>query len=149
MAGREPLAIRWQQGRAIGLIIVLGASLASCGEKSTQCNRLISVSNQTADQVDTITQAATPQDIEALTRLADTFDRANQQIHSVDLTNAQLQSYRDRFAALYANTAKASRALIAARSRGSGIQQAYDELRSAIQSEDALVTEVNSYCGGK
>jgi outer membrane PBP1 activator LpoA protein len=126
------------------------AIVAGCTEnKVSQCNRLIEIANRAVTDVQSVTQSANPQDVNAMTQIANTADRAASEMQAVKLSDQQLLSYKDRFVSMYADTSKATRNLIAAvgNQDGSAAQQAYDALQTATNQEGTLVTEVNTYCG--
>jgi hypothetical protein len=141
--GKPTIAVAGVAAVAIG---VIGCS----GNKVAQCNRMIEVANQTANQVRAVTQNTSPQNVEAMTKIADTTDQAAAEMQSVEVTDEQLQTYKDRFITMYANTSKATRELVTAidAKNGEAAEQSYTALQTATSQEGALVTEVNNYCSG-
>lgn len=135
---------------AVVSIAALGMVVGCTENKVSQCNRLIDVANRAVTDVQTVTESASPQDVEAMSKIAETADRAATEMQAVKLSDEQLLSYQDRFVTMYADTSKATRDLIAAmgEQNGSAAQQAYSNLQTATNQEGALVTEINSYCGG-
>lgn len=136
------------------MLMAVGAAvlgMVGCTENQiSQCNRLIEVANRAVTDVQAVTRSATPQDVEAMQTIADTADRASAEMQAIELRDEQLKSYQTRFVTMYSETSRATRALIAAVNQqdGAAAETAYSALQSATSQEGALVTEVNTYCGG-
>jgi hypothetical protein len=135
----------------VSLAAALGVSAIGCSQnRVAQCNQLIEVANQAVTDVQAITENASPDDPAAFLRIADTADQAQAGLATIELTDEQLQTYQERFVALYTNTSESTRNLVEAVNAqdNQAAQQAYDSLQQAIAAEPELVNEVNSYCGG-
>jgi hypothetical protein len=120
-----------------------------------QCNRLIEIANRTVDEVQTITQAAGPEDTAAHLKVAEVVDQAAGDLQSIELSDEQLQSYKQQFISMYTSTSKATRQLVnvvdgspevPVIEQAQAAEQAYQELRSATSQEGPLVDNVNTYC---
>jgi small-conductance mechanosensitive channel len=146
---RQLLLMFWQRGGIATSLV--GIVLAGCSEnKATQCNRLIAAANPAAEAVLAVTPSTNPQDLEALSIIATTLDRATQQMQEVELSDQQLQRYQDRLITIYSTASQTILALIAAQKGQDNLseQAAYRQLQTAAKPEDTLVTEVNDYCKG-
>lgn len=133
------------------LTVALGVLAIGCSQnRIAQCNQLIEVANQAVTDVQAITENASPDDPAAFLRIADTADQARTNLQAIEITDEQLQTYQERFVALYTNTGESTRNLVEAVNAqdNQAAQQAYDALQQAIAEEPNLVNEVNSYCGG-
>ena len=135
--------------RSAILATVLGGLAVSCQEsKVAQCNRLTTVANQTASEVQTIVQANLVPNENALSQVAMQYDRGIALMKEINLSDSQLQTYQQRFVALYTNVAKSARGV----AQGIGEQnreateQTYGTFQSAVSLEAPLVQEMNTYC---
>lgn len=129
--------------------IALGIILVSCSEsKVTQCNRLVKVANDAVDQVEQVTQNATPDNVEAMSRIAGAADNANKLMTDLQLTDTTLVGFKNQFTTMYSNTSRATRSLIdAAKAKNAtAAEQAFKDLQQATSAEEPLVRQVNQYC---
>lgn len=131
----------------------LGLIATGCGpSKVSQCNELIGVINTAVTEVQAVTQspeAATNPD--ALNQIADTADRAVEQMQAVQLKDETLIGYQQSFIKMYQDTSAASRAIYDASQNQNleAAQAALGQLQAATAPEPGLVNDVNSYCGGQ
>jgi len=135
--------------RSITLAAVLGGLAVSCQEsKIAQCNRLTTVANKIAGEVQTIVQSNAVPNSGALSQVAVQYDQGIAAMREINLSNSQLQAYQQRFVALYTDVAESARSV----AQGIGEQnreateQAYGTFQSATSLEVPLVQEVNTYC---
>ncbi|MGF1537419.1 MAG: hypothetical protein ACFB4J_13190 [Elainellaceae cyanobacterium] len=130
-------------------ISLLIAGLASCSNgKVDQCNQLIGVANQAVTEVEAVTSNSAPRDTETFSSITEAAQQAAAQLEAIDLTDEQLQSYRQRFIKLYSETGEATEQLVTA-VEGQNLpaaQDAYTLLEDATSQEEPLVQEVNQYC---
>ena len=140
-----------QRGTVISVIAILGVFTASCGEsKVSQCNKLIDVANKAVADVQAITTSANPQDVTAMTRIAETADQARGSMEALELADDQLETFRQQFVTMYSETSQATRDLVTAvnANNSQNAETAYNALQTATDKETPLVNEVNTYCGG-
>jgi hypothetical protein len=140
-----------QRGIVISVFAILSALIASCGEsKVSQCNKLIDVANKAVSDVQAITASANPQDVTAMTRIAETADQARGSMEALELADDQLETFRQQFVTMYTETSQATRDLVTAvnAKNSQNAETAYNALQTATDKETPLVTEVNTYCGG-
>ncbi len=125
------------------------AGLVSCSSgKVDQCNQLIGVANQAVTDVESVTNDSAPRDTNTFSAITDAAQQAAAQLEAIDLTDEQLQSYRQRFIKLYSETGKATEQLVAAVEEQNlpAAEEAYNDLESATNQEQPLVEEINQYC---
>ncbi|MEB3360086.1 MAG: hypothetical protein VKK04_25395 [Synechococcales bacterium] len=134
--------------RAIALGILATVSVGCSEGTVSQCVRLIDIANAAATEVETVTQSSTPDDTEAFLTIAETADQAATDLGTLELSDAQLQTFKQRFIQLYQETGKATRDLVAAVEAADreAAEAAYAQLEAATSQEEPLVEEVNIYC---
>lgn len=140
---------RYRRPLSILSATLLLAVLASCSNgKIDQCNQLIGVANQAVTEVETVTSNSAPRDTETFSSITEAAQQAAAQFEAIDLTDEQLQSYRQRFIKLYNETGEATEQLVAAVEEQNlpAAQDAYTLLEDATSQEEPLVEEVNQYC---
>ena len=129
-------------------LVALG--LTACSSKVDQCNQLIDVANRAVTEVESVTTAESGEEnnAAAFTSIAETAQQAASQLESVDLTDEQLQTFRQRFIKLYRETSEATEQLVTAVEAQDlpAAEAAYDKLETATSQEQPLVNEVNQYC---
>ncbi|HEY9645608.1 MAG TPA: hypothetical protein V6C88_04515 [Chroococcidiopsis sp.] len=126
-----------------------GAESEAAIASPEQCSQIIAAANQAVQNVQTVTQNNPSGDAESLLLIADVADQAIATMQLIDLSDTQLQGYRDRFVTMYNSTSQASRNLVAAvRARNEAdAQTAYEMIVQATADEGPLVEAVNGYCG--
>lgn len=143
------MALALKQAVCATLAIGFGTLTASCSaSKVSQCNQLIEVANSAVESVQTVTTTSEPQDVNAMIQIADTADQATTEMQALELPDEQLKAYQGRFVTMYAETSRASRALVAAvnEKNTQAAEEAYSALQTATGQEAPLVEEVNTYC---
>jgi hypothetical protein len=121
----------------------------SCTDnKVSQCNKLIKVANEAVSSVQTVTQNASPDNVEAMSKIAEAADKAKADMQGLQLSDEQLKGFQTRFVSMYTDTSKATRDLVAAAGAkdAASAQKAFDALKTATDKEGPLVSEVNTYC---
>lgn len=117
---------------------------------STQCDSLITAANQAMSDMQWAVLGSTNSNDsnQALLQIADIADQASSNMHTLELTDTQLQTFRTRYVAIYTDAAQANRALVAAvrQQNMQAAQQAYETITSSTQQEEPLVNEINTYC---
>lgn len=133
----------------VSTLVALGFLAVSCTDsKVSQCNKLIEVANQAVTEVQSVTQNASPDNVEAMSKIADAADKAKADMQSIKLGDEKLQQFQGRFITMYTDTSKATRDLVTAASAkdADSAQKAFDSLKTATDLEAPLVNEVNTYC---
>ncbi|MBD3880529.1 hypothetical protein IFO70_02035 [Phormidium tenue FACHB-886] len=134
---------------ALPTLVCLGFLVTSCTDnKVSQCNRLIKVANEAVSSVQTVTQNASPDNVEAMTKIADAADKAKADMQGLQIGDERLKAFQTRFVSMYTDTSKATRDLVAAAGAkdATAAQTAFDALKTATDQEAPLVSEVNTYC---
>ena len=133
----------------VGAFVV---GLASCSSgKIDQCNQLIGVANRAVTDVEAVTsipESPEARNTEAFSTITETAQQAASQLEAIDLTDEQLQSYRQRFIKLYQETGETTEQLVAAVEAQDlpAAEDAYAKLETATSQEEPLVNDVNQYC---
>ncbi|MEO0406921.1 MAG: hypothetical protein AAF289_06180 [Cyanobacteria bacterium P01_A01_bin.135] len=85
---------------------------------------------------------------EAFSSITETAQQTASQLESIDLTDEQLQGFRQRFIKLYREMGDATEQLVTAVESQDlpAAEAAYEQLETATGKEDPLVNEVNQYC---
>lgn len=131
------------------IVAMLGLWLASCSEnRSAQCVKLIGVANQAVNSIESVTAPTGADSIEALRKIAAVAEDTNRAMGELNLTDAELVKFRDRFTAMYQATSAATQALIASSTvkDTAASQKAYEDLKASTSQESPLVDAVNDYC---
>lgn len=142
-------------GVALGVILNGCSPNLSVAElfdrKATQCNRFVEVGNSAVQEVQAVMSSGNSTDVTTVAKIAQIADQTANTMRSLDLQDPQLQQLRDRYVKMYADTSAATRALISAQNQqnNTAAQQAYTEIQAATSQEQALIDEVNAYCGGE
>ncbi|MGB3616036.1 MAG: hypothetical protein WBA10_19750 [Elainellaceae cyanobacterium] len=126
--------------------------LVSCSSGTVdQCNQLINVANRAVTDVEAVTsspESPESRNTESFSNITETAQQAASQLEAIDLTDEQLQSYRQRFIKLYRETGAATEQLVTAVEEQNlpAAEDAYEKLEAATGQEEPLVNEVNQYC---
>jgi hypothetical protein len=134
---------------AVSTLATLSFLAVSCSDnKVSQCNKLIKVANEAVSAVQTVTQNANPDNVEAMSKIAETADTAKSNMQALQLGDGKLKDFQSRFVSMYTDTSKATRDLVAAAGvkDATAAQKAFDSLKTATDKESPLVNEVNTYC---
>ncbi|MGB3495336.1 MAG: hypothetical protein WBA57_21580 [Elainellaceae cyanobacterium] len=132
----------------VAIVSVVGFIMGCSESKVAQCNSLIEVANQAAMEVEQVTQTASAEDTEAFRTVAAAADEAATTLESIELSDATLEEYKQRFITLYVETSAATQSLVDAveQQNAQAATDAYNKLQSATQQESPLVDAVNDYC---
>lgn len=161
------------QGRLSGLArtrwrsllggLAIAIALTGCGEsKVAQCNKLIEVVNKGR----TISQSVEGTDAETMKKLSSDLATLSQEIQAVEVADESLQGFQSRFVKIYQDLGQASasvataleqlgtiepnqQGLEAAQKLQADVENASKLGDQAAKDEEALVTEVNTYCSGE
>ena len=137
--------------RSIAAITLASLSFlgVSCTDtKVSQCNKLIKVANEAVSSVQSVTQNASPDNVEAMSKIAGAADKAKTDMEGLQLSDEKLKGFQTRFVSMYTDTSKATRDLVTAAGAkdAAAAQKAFDALKTATDKEAPLVSEVNTYC---
>jgi len=136
--------------RAIAVSTLVALSfLVSCSDnKVSQCNKLIKVANEAVSAVQSVTQTATPDNVAAMSKIAEAADKAKADMQGLQISDEKLKGFQTRFVSMYTDTSKATRDLVAAAGAKDAVaaQKAFDALKTATDQEGPLVNQVNTYC---
>ena len=139
----------YRRSIAFSVLICLGFLVTSCSDnKVSQCNKLIKVANGAVSSVQSVTQNAKANNVEAMSKIADAADKAKSDMQGLQIADEKLKDFQTRFIVMYTDTSKATRDLVKAAGdkNATSAQQAFDSLKSATDREAPLVSEVNKYC---
>jgi hypothetical protein len=129
------------------LLLALPVGVAGCDGRITQCNKLIRVINAEQEPI----KQASGSDPESLKKLADALDNVSEKVSEVSIEDEAVVGFRDRYANLAGELAKAARdtatALEAKDSETA--EEAAKHMASFGTRESELVGEINGYCSGK
>jgi hypothetical protein len=142
----KPVAKRLYQ---VAMPVLLGLIMTSCSEsKVSQCSKLIEIANRAVSGVKAVSENPKPDSVDSMNKIADVASNAKTQMEGLSLSDEKLKGFQTRFVAMYTDTNKATRDLVAAAQakNAPAAQQAFDALQSATSQESPLVNEVNSYC---
>lgn len=133
----------------VSALLVLGLVMTSCSEtKVSQCSKLIEIANQAVTGVKSVSENPKPDNIDSMNKIADVANTAKAAMQELQLSDPQLKDHQTRFVAMYTDTNKATRDLVAAAQAkdAQAAQQAFEALKTATAQEGPLVNEVNGYC---
>jgi hypothetical protein len=126
--------------------IVLSFLSASCGvSKFSECQQIIEIATDTANQTKEISSNGTTKDLQEVLQVADAFEAAAQ---NMEIQDKELLNYQGGFIKFYRNQAKATRDFIAAFNQKdvSTATSAKEEVQKLGNTEKDLVNGINSYC---
>jgi hypothetical protein len=133
------------------LFSILAASCSA--NKLSQCRALIEIANQAANEIQqvtttTSTDISNPEDLRSMLRVAETADNRSTEMRNLGLRDEQLNGYRNRFVDMYSAISESTRNLVTAveQQNRQEAEQAYNALLTAINQEQDLVDDVNTYC---
>lgn len=142
------------------VLLVFAFAIAACGEsRVSQCNRLIEV----IDDGHALMRDFDQQTPRSTAQLSRKLDALVEEVKAVELSDQQLQTYRDRFAQIYSDLSDSfsttSTALASAQEAGSNksglqqvqqarnqVEQASQQAEKAAKQADAIAAEINAYC---
>jgi hypothetical protein len=133
----------------VSALLILGLVTVSCSEtKVSQCSKLIGIANQAVSGVKAVSENPKPDNIDSMNKIADVANTAKASMQELQLADPQLKDYQTRFVAMYTDTNKATRDLVAAAQSkdAQAAQQAFESLKTATAQEGPLVSAVNGYC---
>ena len=139
----------YRRSIAFSALICLGFLVTSCTDnKVSQCNKLIKVANGAVSSVQSVTQNAKANNVEAMSKIAEAADKAKADMQGLQLGDEKLKAFQTRFITMYTDTSQATRNLVKAAGdkNAASAQQAFDSLKTATDREAPLVSEVNKYC---
>lgn len=134
------------------MLVCCGALVMGCATKARQCRQAIDLAGAANAQA---TRLATPEadpsgvaDTKSLLQAAETLAAAGEELRTLQLGDAQLQSWQSEYAATYDELAAATRDLVAAIDRRDreAAELARERLETASASEATLVQTINDYC---
>jgi outer membrane murein-binding lipoprotein Lpp len=129
----------------------LSLLLAGCESKTAQCEQLIKVVNAATTDVQTLAQQPTTDKVAQMSKYAELLDKYGKEVGAVELKDAKLVDFRQRFAMMYQGLAKAQRQIIEAvgKKDAKGLQSGIEQLKQGTDQERPIVSEMNTYCGAK
>jgi hypothetical protein len=135
------------RGSVATLFSILAAGCSA--NTASQCRALIGIANQAADEIQQVTTATSnPEDVRAMLKVAETADNRSTEMRELALRDEQLNGYRNRFVDMYSAISQSTRNLVTAveQQNRQEAEQAYNALLTAINQEQDLVDDVNTYC---
>lgn len=132
------------------LVAVICFLTVSCGEsKVKQCNKIIQIANQAADQSNKVTEGGKKTNPEALLKTAEAMDKAAQDMKALKVNDQKLQAFQKGFTNMYRDTSKILRDYVAAfekqdHKRADTAIQSFN--KKAIKPSENLVNDINRYC---
>ncbi|NEO86848.1 MAG: hypothetical protein F6J87_21700 [Spirulina sp. SIO3F2] len=134
----------------VGLILFLGPlALSGCAvNKVIECNRVIKVANQVTADTYVLTDENNSKDPLSWLEAADALDAAAQEMQTLEVVDAQLQTYRAGFIQMYEAIAQATRTYSKSYQDldREGVDAARAQLEQAVRREPELVNGINTYC---
>ncbi|HEY9619086.1 MAG TPA: hypothetical protein V6C78_01895 [Crinalium sp.] len=122
----------------------------AAASKPDECNSLITTANQAMTNLQwaVLDSTNSSDSNQALLQIAEIADQASATMQTLELTDGQLQTFRDRYVTIYTSAAQANRDLVTAvrQQNSQAAQQAYETITTSTQQEEPLINEINSYC---
>lgn len=129
----------------IALSFGLPLVLTACSEtKSDRCNRLISISNRTSQNIQKL-PAENLQPADRFTKAADLLERAAQEMQDLTLTDSKLLDIQQQLSTLYRQDSTNNRTL-AQSQNAKAVRTAAEQIQTDSITEKNLVQAVNAYC---
>ena len=129
----------------IALSFVLPLVLTACSEtKSDRCNRLISISNRTSQDVQKL-PAKNLQPADRFTKAADLLERAAQEMQDLKPTDSKLLDLQQQLSTLYRQDSTNNRTL-AQSQNAKAVRTAAEQIQANSITQKNLVQAVNTYC---
>jgi hypothetical protein len=134
------------------LSAIISLCLTSCGEtKFAQCEKILTVVNQVADQTKPLVNTDKPVDKIIWLQAADTMEQAANNMNSLPIADTKLQEYQTGFTKMYRDYSQATRDIIKAREDRDRLaaEAAIQKVKQAGQLEQEIGTGINQYCQKK
>jgi DNA repair ATPase RecN len=132
------------------LVLALSFGLAGC-DKVQQCNKLINTINAHTPKLAAATEKFG--EVQANPSVADDYEKAVQaaadEISGLELDDEKVVGFAERYKALLERAKQLGPAMKTARTDPEQLQKVVADADDVKQTEDALVAEVNAYCGGE
>lgn len=136
----------WIAAATVVFASTAAMGLVGCDGKISQCNRLIEVINKEQGPL----KDASGSDPAALKKLAETLENVATKVEAVELKDEKLVSFRDDYAKMARDLAKASNETAEALDGKdpTKAQEAAKTMSSFGSRESDLVDNINKYCSG-
>lgn len=137
---------------AVGAVLAfaVGVVLVGCRGKVEQCNVFVDEAN--AGQTAYVGLEGALANPDALTKRADTLDANAKKLDAIKLDDDTLVGLRDRYSNLTVEYAAGLRKLVGTASKGddaAAVLAVEQELDAISDKQQALIREINAYCGGR
>lgn len=153
-AAQPPRQPRWLHRTLAGSLIagslaIAPASLAQSTSFSAECGQVLSLANETGDQLVTVFRDA-PDPGLIFDQVATITGTTADTYAAMTLTDPQLQAFQTDFVTVYSTISDVSRRLYSAEQTNDQetVQATYDEFRVAIRPERPLIQATLEYCVG-
>lgn len=134
---------------ALFLGVCVASSLASCAStRYFQCQQTIQIANEVTKEVSAITDNGQTQDPQQILQAAEVMEEAALEMEALQLSDPQLQEYRQGFVQMYRQSARATRDFVKAKEKFNRkeAEPQKNRLLQATSQEQKLVTGINEYC---
>ena len=128
---------------ALGFVLPL-VRWASSETKSDRCNRLISISNRTSQDVQKL-PAKNLQPANRFTKAADLLERAAQEMQDLKPSDSKLLGLQQQLSTLYRQDSTHNRTL-AQSQNAKAVRTAAEQIQTNSITQKNLVQAVNTYC---
>ncbi|MBP0017173.1 MAG: hypothetical protein J7647_06385 [Cyanobacteria bacterium SBLK] len=117
--------------------------------KEAQCDRVIAVANEAVQAAESANAGEGEDQLRALLTAAASIEEAANKMENLSLSDNTLNGYRQGFIVMYRQTSLMTRRFVDAfaTENQDEILAALQNLETATNDEDRLVTELNGYCG--
>jgi hypothetical protein len=116
--------------------------------KNAQCDRIIDIANEAVTAAQSANSDEGEDQLQALLTAAESIDEAANKMANLSLSDGALNGYRQGFITMYRQTSLMTRRFVDAFATEDQEQifAALNDLQTATQDEDRLVTDLNNYC---
>lgn len=124
--------------------------IVSCSEsKSTQCQKIFKITNETVNETKTVTNGGQNSSPEALVKTADIWDKSAQKMTNIKVYDTKLKTFQADFIRMYRDSSKATREYVAALKKRDfpAVDAGFKKLQKSYNPEKNLVSGINRYCG--
>lgn len=135
--------------RVVLFIAFAGVATVGCAPtRYAQCSEMFAIANGVVEQTRTQTADGETKEPEAMLAAAESLQGASASMAALNVSDGQLETYRDRYAELYGEMAAATAKFVEARKSfdRDRAEAAKERIEAVSAAETDLVENLNDYC---
>jgi hypothetical protein len=143
------MKFRVQQIGIVGIAISTSFLAVSCtSDKVSQCAGMIKVVNQTVIETKNTTESGSKSDVPTIEKLVGIFDKATNDLNSVNISDEKLKTYKSQFLIMYQGATEINKQLVVSitEKKSTKVHEALRKSRNIFSPERDLATGLTQYC---